>query len=116
MKYTKIKPPKYRIGRNILNEYELRKLMKDVCLGLVKDNILVKDEKGQTATILQNGRLSNNLFGLDINSNYTLEIIKINRLNQEQENLLENKERLEEEINKVKNKLDFVNNFIKENI
>jgi hypothetical protein len=54
--------------------------MKNVCKGIIDGGILVKDENGQTATIMNNGQLSNNLYGLDFNSICALEMIKINRL------------------------------------
>jgi hypothetical protein len=79
MNITRITPPKYKVGRYTLNEYELRCLMSEVAEGKKIAPIKVKDEKGNTAAILPNGRLDVNIYGLDINSNYTLAVIRIER-------------------------------------
>ena len=73
---TRIKAPKFRIGRNVLNEYELRCLMVEVAKGLKPSGIKVK-EGNIEATILESGRLSHNLPGLATASEFTLELIKI---------------------------------------
>lgn len=75
----RIKPPKYKFGRYSLNEYELRNLMLEVAKGDRPHNIQVKDEKGNIATINQDGSLSNTLHGLDIASSFTLKMIKLRR-------------------------------------
>ena len=74
--FTRIKPPKYRIGRCILNEYELRTLMAQVAKGEKPFGQKVKDQKGITAIIQENGALSHTLFGLAINSEATLQILR----------------------------------------
>lgn len=76
MKIDRIKPPKYQVGRYSINEYELRQLMAQVATGDRQAGIKVKDETGHVATILENGRLSSNLKGLDINSKFTLTCIR----------------------------------------
>jgi hypothetical protein len=81
MKYRpKIKPPKYRVGRYVLNEYELRSLMVSVAKGEIDDIIIVSDINGNMATILPSGRLDGTLYGLDINSKFTLELLKNDRI------------------------------------
>ena len=40
---TRIKPPKFKVGRNVLNEYELRLLMVEVARGLKPAGIKVKE-------------------------------------------------------------------------
>ena len=77
---TRIKPPKYKVGRYSLNEYELRCLMAEVSEGLKPSGIVVKDKDGVTAVIEDSGRLSHTLHGLDISSMYTLTLIKQMRL------------------------------------
>lgn len=57
MKLKRIKPPKFKVGRYTLNEYELRQLMLDVALGEVDCGIEIKDEKGNTAVITESGFL-----------------------------------------------------------
>ncbi len=76
----RIKPPKYRVGRYVLNEYELRNLMAEVAEGRYPaDVIKVKDKYGVVATIYANGRLSRNLYGLSINSECTIRALKVER-------------------------------------
>ncbi len=78
IKITRIKPPKYYVGRYALNEYELRCLMAEVCAGEKEAGIVVYD--GTThAKILPNGRLSKNLKGMDISANYTIALLRAQR-------------------------------------
>lgn len=66
MKITRIKPPKFRVGRYVLNEYEIRQYCLEVAEGKREPGDLVKDSEGNTATILRDGRLTRNLEGWDI--------------------------------------------------
>lgn len=68
MEITRIKVPKFRVGRYVLNEYELRQLMLDVALGVKPAGIEVRDEYGVIATIRKDGGLSVNLEGLAISA------------------------------------------------
>lgn len=79
MNITRIKPPKWRVGKYVLNEYEVRCLMADVCLGKKEPGIKITDEDGNTAEILPDGRLTNNLKGFDVASNFTLILIRESR-------------------------------------
>jgi hypothetical protein len=85
MNITRITPPKYRVGRYVLNEYELRALMLEVLKGEKPQGIKVKDIKGDTAEITSNGTLTKVLFGLDTATKFTLESIRIKRRRSEQE-------------------------------
>jgi hypothetical protein len=76
---TRIKPPKYKVGRYTLNEYELRQLMLEVAKKEKPFGQIVKDQKGSCATIQEDGSLSNNLFGTDIMSLATLHMIRLRR-------------------------------------
>lgn len=76
---TRIKPPKYRIGKYSLNEYELRQLMLEVAKGEKPQGLIVKDKKGLCAIIQKDGSLNCNLFGLDITSRATLDMIRLRR-------------------------------------
>jgi hypothetical protein len=80
MNITRIKPPKYKVGRNVLNEYEVRCLMSEVCLGKKPSGIKITDSAGVTAEILPDGRLTENLKGFDISGNFTLVLIREERL------------------------------------
>jgi hypothetical protein len=79
MKIKRITPPKYRVGKYSLNEYELRNLMLEVAQKQKPAGIKVKDERGAVVTILENGRLSESIAGFDINSMLTLKLLKISR-------------------------------------
>ena len=81
MKITRIKSPKFRVGRYILNEYKLRQLLLEVCKGEKPSNLKIKDMQGNVIPILEDGTLSATPYGFDINSNITLEKIKFKRLN-----------------------------------
>ena len=79
MNITRVKPPKFKVGRYTLNEYELRTLMLEVAKGLKPENIKVKDINGNTAIINSDGTLSRTLEGMSIHSTLTIELIKIRR-------------------------------------
>jgi len=79
MKITRIKPPKYKVGRYSLNEYELRQLMLEVAKKEKHFGIIVTDKDGYKATIMEDGSLSCNLFGTDIMSRATLDMIRLRR-------------------------------------
>lgn len=66
MEIKRIKAPKFRVGRHILNEYEFRQLQLEVALGIKPAGIKVKDSEGNESVILEHGSLSNNLQGLSI--------------------------------------------------
>jgi hypothetical protein len=72
MSITRIKPPKFRVGRYVLNEYEIRQFCLEVARGERKPGIIIKDAEGNRATILRDGRLSNNLKGWDVIGNIEL--------------------------------------------
>ncbi len=57
MMITRIKPPKYKVGRYSLNEYELRQLMLEVAKKEKPFGQTVKDQKGHCATIQEDGSL-----------------------------------------------------------
>ena len=78
-KFTRIKAPRYRIGRHVLNEYELRCLQVEVARGLKQPGIKVKDDANQIATIQADGTMDIHVAGYGICSRYTLDLIAIRR-------------------------------------
>lgn len=76
----KIKLPKFKVRINgkyrVLNEYELRSLQVDVAMGLYS-NITVRDNNNKKATILSDGSLSEDLFGLNIVTDFLFQLLKI---------------------------------------
>lgn len=78
-KFTRIKAPRYRIGRHVLNEYELRCLQVEVARGIKQPGIKVKDDANQIATIQADGTMDINIAGYGICSRYTLDLIAIRR-------------------------------------
>ena len=81
----RIKPPKFKVRINgkyrVLNEYELRSLQVDVAMGLYS-NISVRDNNNKKATILSDGSLSDDLFGLDVLRNSLYQLLKIKNQNE----------------------------------
>ena len=74
--YTRVEPPTFKINGNILNEYELRQLMVDIKAGRFQGGYLVKDCKGNIAYIESNGMLSDDLYGLDLITNSTINLLR----------------------------------------
>lgn len=77
--FTRIEAPKFRVGKFVLNEYELRQLQLEVALGIKSGPFVVKDMKGKTAKILEHcGLLSDTLYGMTISDNIAMRIFSIN--------------------------------------
>lgn len=74
----RINPPMFTINNEQYNEYELRQLMLDVAKGEIDAFINVTDSDGLTATIDSLGRLSNELKGLVLADNLSLELFLTN--------------------------------------
>jgi hypothetical protein len=74
----RINPPMFTINDEQYNEYELRQLMLDVAKGEIDAFINVTDSDGLTATIDSLGRLSNELKGLVLADNLSLELFLTN--------------------------------------
>jgi len=83
MNFTRIKPPKFRVGRYLLNEYELRTLTLEVAQGKKPAGIKVTDYLGNKAVIKENGCLSASLEGLSLATLISLEIIRLNNKREE---------------------------------
>lgn len=70
MEITRIKNPKFRVGKFILNEYELRQLQLEVAKGLKPSGIKVKSLQNKIVDIIQpNGKF---LYGFGENSGYDI--------------------------------------------
>jgi hypothetical protein len=78
MEITRIKAPKFRVGRYVLNEYEFRNLQLEVALGVKPAGIKVTDAQGNRAVIEENGCLSDSIEGLALAGDITLEILRAN--------------------------------------
>ena len=78
MRVTRIKPPTFRVGGLVLNEYELRQLQLEVLKGERQGNIKVK-EGNRILTILPDGQFDYAPLGYATNSIITLEMIRIRR-------------------------------------
>lgn len=79
MEITRIKPPKFRVGRYSLNEYELRLLMLEVAEGKREPGIRVHEVGGRSVTIGEHGFLSQALEGLGVASEFTMALIRVRR-------------------------------------
>lgn len=80
IKITKVNPVKFFVGRYSLNELELKTLQLEVAEGSKPPGILIKDEKGNIASIQPDGRLDNYLYGLDLSINLNIKIVQANRI------------------------------------
>ena len=80
MEINRIKAPKFRVGRYVLNEYEFRNLQLEVALGIKPAGIKVTDSLGNKSTIIKNGCLSHSLNKtMGISGNLSLELLRANR-------------------------------------
>jgi hypothetical protein len=80
MEIKRIKAPKFRVGRYVLNEYEFRNLQLEVALGIKPAGIKVTDSLGNKSTIIENGCLSHSLNKtMGISGNLSLELLRANR-------------------------------------
>ena len=76
MEITRINPPKFKIGRYVLNEYELRQLQLDVAKGLKEGNIKVKClNSGRTSILNEEGLFNPPLEGMGVSSGITLQLL-----------------------------------------
>ena len=80
---TRIKAPKFKVGRYTLNEYELRQLQLEVAQGLRPAGIRVKSlSNGQTVSITENGYMDRNFgsnSGYDVGSEISIKMWKLNK-------------------------------------
>jgi transposase-like protein len=78
---TRIKAPKFRVGRCILNEYELRQLQLEVAKGLKPSGMVVKScQNGIACVMLENGMFDRGFGqngGYDIGSAISIEHYKL---------------------------------------
>ena len=56
--FNRIKIPRFKIGRFVLNEYEVRQIMAEVSEGKRKGGIIFKDNEGNIITIEDDGSCS----------------------------------------------------------
>jgi len=75
----RIPAPTFTIEGEQYNEYELRQLMLDVAKGETRGLIPVTDSIGITAVIGADGRLSNELEGLNLSDNLALKLWQTNQ-------------------------------------
>ena len=78
--FNRIKIPRFKIGRFVLNEYEIRQIMAEVSEGKRKGNIKFKDDRERIITILDDGSCSQSPKGFEIASSFTLRSIKARRV------------------------------------
>ena len=83
MKITRIKAPKFKVGRFVLNEYELRQLQYEVAQGLKPPGIVVKSlQNGVRNIMLPNGKFEHNFgdnSGYDTGSDISIKHFKLLR-------------------------------------
>jgi len=73
----RISPPKYKVGRFTLNEYEVRELQARVSEGILDPKgIIIEDADGVKSTIDEHGNTSNRLRGFDLSYNLSIRRLK----------------------------------------
>jgi hypothetical protein len=78
VKITRLNPAKFRVGRYILNELEVRYLQLETAQGKREPNsIVITDHYGHKATINENGVLSAELVGMGDADNLALELHRV---------------------------------------
>jgi hypothetical protein len=77
MEITRVQPPKFRVGKHLLNEYELRTLMLEVAQGKKPAGIKVKCSEGNISTIRKDGVLTEKLTGLDLAVSLTFQMLAL---------------------------------------
>lgn len=77
-----VNPPKFKVGRFVLNEYEAREMLARVAEGtLDHSKLIIEDELGNKATVDVDGFTNRSLHRWDVGSKLTIRKIKANRLN-----------------------------------
>lgn len=85
---TGIKPPKFRVGKFILNEYEAREMIASIAEGKLSPNgIVLTDEEGKKFTFNSDGTIQQtyHIARWDVGSQMTLRKIRANRTNPDSE-------------------------------
>jgi hypothetical protein len=77
MEITRIQPPKFRVGKHLLNEYELRTLMLEVAQGKKPAGIKVKCSQGNISIIRKDGVLTENLTGFSLAAELTIQMLTL---------------------------------------
>lgn len=81
MKLTRVKEPTFKVNRTKLNLTELWVLRLQVVQGIMPSDIKVTDQKGKVAYILEDGSLSDNIYGLSNISYIKYLITQANKTN-----------------------------------
>ena len=77
MNIPRIKAPKFKVGRRVLNEYEARNLQLMVAKGQIPHGIRIKQVGTcEEAIIGEDGVLSHSLSGFALASSFTLALIR----------------------------------------
>lgn len=80
MNIPRIKAPKFKVGRRVLNEYEARSLQLMVAKGQMPHGIRIRQvDTGEEAIIGADGILSRPLSGYGLASSFTLQLIRHNK-------------------------------------
>jgi len=77
MQITRITPPMFKLGEELINEYELRLLMVEVAKGFKPSGLELEDEKGQKFTIRPDGFIDEEPFGMDICGMLSMDLLRI---------------------------------------
>jgi hypothetical protein len=78
MEITRITAPMFKLGEELINEYELRNLQLEVAKGLKPFGIELEDSKGQKFFIREDGMIDDEPFGMDICGMLTMDLLRFN--------------------------------------
>ncbi len=74
-----INPPKFRIGKFVFNEYEIREILAKVSEGKINHkSIVIKDSSGRSSKVKKSGRLEKMLPGLNLLINIKMKRLRAN--------------------------------------
>lgn len=78
MEITRITAPMFKLGEELINEYELRNLQLEVAKGLKPALIELEDSKGQKFFIRADGMIDAEPFGMDISASLAFDLLCAN--------------------------------------
>lgn len=78
MEITRITAPMFKLGEELINEYELRNLQLEVAKGLKPFGIELEDSKGQKFFIREDGLIDAEPFGMDICGMLAMDLLSYN--------------------------------------
>lgn len=80
MEITRITAPMFKLGEELINEYELRNLQLEVAKGLKPFGIELEDSEGQKFFIREDGMIDAEPFGMNIGTELAIELLYLQKV------------------------------------